>query len=169
MKVTTMKSNAMKSTLLATSLLALACAPLAHAGECKPFHVVVEDIPALEGCPTFFCTSGTIDGNHGLRGTIDATFDSFARGPATAPEPGRTNSFSSQSVITTEHGTLTARETLIASTQALEPKRRFFAGYAEFIAGTGAYEGATGYMQFAGRQHDGVNVTDTMIGEICLP
>ncbi|MGH8076663.1 MAG: hypothetical protein ACREPE_04975 [Lysobacter sp.] len=159
----------MKSTLLAIAVLATSAAPLAHAGQCKSFRVAVVDIPALEGCPTFFCTSGTIDGNLGLRGTIDATFDSYAKGPATTPEPGRTNSFSSQSVITTKHGTLTARETLIASTQALEPSRRFFAGFGEFIGGTGEYAGATGYMQFAGRQHDGVNVTDTMVGELCLP
>ena len=158
----------MKTAVFALATLA-AFAPPAYAGQCKPFHVTVVDIPALEGCPTFFCTSGTIDGNHGLRGTIEATFDSYAKGPATAPEPGRTNSFSSLSVITTPHGTLTARETLIASTQALEPSRRFFAGFAEFVAGTGSYAGATGYMQFAGRQHDGVNVTDTMVGELCLP
>ncbi|WP_148040974.1 hypothetical protein [Montanilutibacter psychrotolerans] len=155
--------------LLACATFALLAAGNADARGCKPFHVKVIDTPAPQGCPTFFCTSGLIEGNHGLRGTIDATFDSYAASPSTTPEPGRTNSFSSVSVITTARGTLTARETLIASTQALDPKRRMFAGFAEFTGGTGAYAGATGYFQFGGRQHGGVNVTDTMVGQICLP
>ncbi len=159
----------MKSTLSIGLALAVLAAASAHAGQCKPFHVQVVDVRKVEGCPTFFCTTGTIDGDHGLNGTIDAVLDSYALGPSTTPEPTRTISFSSQSVITTNHGSLTARETGISSTGAIDPQRRFFAGFGEFIAGTGEYAGASGRLMFAGRLIDGINVTDTMVGEICLP
>lgn len=156
------------ATLICFSVIALALAPDAMAEQCKPFHAEVMDTRATP-CPTFFCTTGTIDGNHGLNGTIDAVLDSYALGPSTTPEPSRTISFSSQSVTTTVHGSLTARETGISSTGAVNPSRRFFAGFGEFIAGTGEYAGATGRLMFAGRLIDGINITDTMVGEICLP
>jgi hypothetical protein len=137
--------------------------------KCKRFEAQVIDQRKVEGCTALFCTAGTIDGNRGLNGTIESSFDSFAAGPATTPEPARTLSFSLVSVFTTAHGTLTTRETGITSGNALDPKRRLFAGFGEFIGGTGRYAGATGWLQFGGRVRDGLNVTDTMVGEICVP
>ena len=162
--------------LVALSLLALVCQAAAFGADdsatgarCTLSEVEVVDQRRIEGCTAQYCTTGTIRGSHGLRGTIDADFDSFAAGPATTPEPARTISFSSVSTITTARGTLQARETGISAVGALEPARRFFAGYGEFIGGTGAYAGATGWLMFAGRNTDGVNVTDTMLVKLCLP
>lgn len=158
--------------LVATVLQAAAsdaADPAGHGPRCTLSEVVVVDQRRVEGCTAQYCTTGTIRGSHGLRGTIDADFDSFAAGPATTPEPARTISFSSVSTITTAHGTLKARETGISAVGALDPARRFFAGYGEFIGGTGRYAGATGWLMFAGRNADGVNVTDTMLVQVCLP
>lgn len=157
----------MKTTLLTcTTLLAATFMPFAIAAECKPFHVQVVDT-RVTPCASLYCTSGTIDGNHGLNGTIDAAFDSFAAGPATTPEPARTVSFSSISVIRTASGSLTSRETGISSAGAVSADRRFFAGWGEVIATTGDYAGATGHFWFAGHNENGINITDTMVGELC--
>ena len=159
---------------LVTSLL-LAGAAAAEANDnekgqrCKRFEAQVIDQRKIEGCTTTFCTAGTIDGNQGLTGTIESTFDSFAAGPATTPEPTRTVSFSLISTFTTPQGTLTTRETGISSTAALHPLRRQFAGFGEITGGTGRYAGATGWLQFAGRARNGQTITDTMVGEICTP
>ena len=156
-------------------LPALLVGTAAHGAEqgrepkCKRFEAQVIDQRKVDGCAALFCTSGTIDGNHGLNGTIESTFDSFAAGPATTPEPAATLSFSLISVFTTPGGTLTTRETGITSGNAVDPRRRLFAGMGEFTGGTGRYAGATGWLQFGGRVRDGLNVTDTMVGEICLP
>jgi hypothetical protein len=167
--------------MLLTSLLtlgssaALAGAAAADDGQqthplrCKRFESQVIDKTKVAGCPTSFCTAGRIDGNRGLYGTIESSFDSFAPGPATTPEPQRTSSFSLTSRIVTPLGTLTTRETGITAGGALDPERRLFAGFGEFTGGTGLYEGATGWLQFAGRVRDGLNITDTMVGEICVP
>jgi hypothetical protein len=156
--------------LLSSGALAQAASERDERGpRCKRFEAQVIDQRKVEGCTAQFCTAGTIDGNRGLNGTIESSFDSFAAGPATTPEPLRTLSFSLVSVFTTPHGTLTTRETGITSGNALDPKRRLFAGFGEFIGGTGRYEGATGWLQFGGRVRDGLNITDTMVGEICTP
>jgi hypothetical protein len=136
---------------------------------CKRFKAQVIDQRLVEGCTAQFCTTGIIDGTNGLNGTIESAFDSFAAGPQTTPEPSRTLSFSLISKFTTPHGTLITRETGITSGNALEPKRRLFAGFGEFTGGTGRYEGASGWLQFGGRVREGLNITDTMVGEICLP
>jgi hypothetical protein len=140
-----------------------------HPLRCKRFESQVIDQRKVEGCSALFCTAGRIDGNRGLYGTIESSFDSFAPGPATTPEPERTSSFSLASRIVTPFGTLTTRETGITSGNALDPARRLFAGFGEFTGGTGIYEGATGWLQFAGRVRKDLNITDTMVGEICVP
>ncbi|HEY0856250.1 MAG TPA: hypothetical protein VGE16_04290 [Albitalea sp.] len=158
--------------LLSSSLcgLLLTCTAAASAapGHCHRFEARVVDQRLVEGCTALFCTAGTIDGTSGLRGTIRSAFDSFAAGPSTTPEPTRTLSFSLESTFTLRKGTLVTRETGITSGSALDPAGRLFAGYGQFIGGTGAYDGATGWLQFGGRVIDGLNVTDTMVGEICL-
>lgn len=136
---------------------------------CKQMEVEVVDQRRVEGCTAQYCTTGTIRGPHGFNGSIDADFDSIVAGPTTTPEPSRTVSFSSVSTITTSRGTLNARETGISSAGAVEPSRRFFAGFGEFIGGTGHYAGATGWLMFGGRNTDGLNVTDTMLVMLCLP
>ena len=155
-------------TLLCGLLLLTGAAASAAPGHCHRFEAKVVDQRLVEGCTALFCTAGTIEGTSGLRGTIRSSFDSFAPAPATTPEPARTLSFSLVSTFTLPRGTLTTRETGITSGSAVDPAGRLFAGYGQFIGGTGAYEGATGWLQFGGRVIDGLNVTDTMVGEICL-
>lgn len=158
-------SNPLCGLLLLMGSAAVSASP----GHCHRFEAKVVDQRLVEGCTALFCTAGTIEGTRGLRGTIRSDFDSFAAGPATTPEPTRTLSFSLVSTFTLPRGTLTTRETGITSGSAFDPAGRLFAGYGQFIGGTGAYEGATGWVQFGGRVIDGLNVTDTMVGEVCLP
>lgn len=137
---------------------------------CKSFHAHVIDSKTTEGCtsPIGACSAGTVDGNRGLSGTIYSTIDSAALGPATAPEPNKTVSFSQLTVFTLAKGTLTARETGISSVSAIEPSRRFFSGYGEITGGTGKYEGASGHLFFSGKKIGDYTITDVMIGELCL-
>ena len=169
MKTPTRAAVTLAATWLLTGAAAAAASEQEKARQCKPFEAQVIDQRRMEGCSTSFCTAGTIDGNRGLTGTIESTFDSFAPGPSTTPEAARTVSFSLISTFTTPQGTLTTRETGISSTAALNPQRRQFAGFGEITGGTGRYAGATGWLQFAGRARDGFTITDTMIGEICTP
>lgn len=164
--MTTPSNRALRGLLL----LALGHATAAVAStHCHRFEARVVDQRLVEGCTALFCTAGTFEGTRGMRGTLRSDFDSFAAAPATTPEPTRTLSFSLVSTFTLPKGTLVTRETGITSGSAFDPAGRLFAGYGQFIGGTGAYEGATGWLQFGGRVIDGLNVTDTMVGEVCLP
>lgn len=140
----------------------------AHADECKPVHASIVANPIF-GCPTSpigLCTSGAIEGNHGLRGSTFFTADSAAPGPGTAPNAAATISYSGVLEIATAHGMLVMRDTGI-----FDQATGIFSSYDVLDSddSTGAYAGATGTLFIGGTMVNGQFVTTVITGEVCLP
>src|SRR6266511_2467594 len=101
-----------------------------------------------DGCtsPVGLCTAGVFKGDHLLRGTTSFVADGIA--PAAgmpAVEAASTLSYSGLLTITTQHGTLTTRDTGIFDTAA-----GLFASRDIVVGGTGVFAGATGHIFFTG-------------------
>ena len=109
-------------------------------------------------------TTGTIEGNFGLDGTVAFTQDSPGTPPATAP-PGSTV-FSGILTITTQHGVLTMRETGMFSSRTGNPAGPVLASWGETLSGTGRYTDVTGDLFFAGRRAGSAFLVDVN-GELC--
>lgn len=140
----------------------------AAADECKRVHAQIISTPIF-GCltsPIGLCTSGTIEGNHGLRGSTFFTADSAAPGPATAHNAAATISYSGVLEITTAHGVLVTRDTGI-----FDQASGIFSSYdvVDSDDSTGRYAGATGTLFIGGTTVNGQFVTTVITGEICLP
>jgi hypothetical protein len=120
---------------------------------------------APDGCtsPVGLCTAGVFVGDHLLRGTTALTADGIA--PAAGMplvEAASTLSYSGLLTITTRRGTLTTRDTGIFDTAGTG----LFASRDVIVAGTGIFEGATGYIFYTGT---GVTKFDARAsGVICL-
>ena len=142
-----------------------------HSEKCKRLHAQIVAAPVQEGCTSQFglCTSGIIDGNRGLDGTTFFTADSVVNGPLTAPDPGTTKAYSGLLVITTRHGTITARDTGVFNPlpAGTTPTAGFFSSFDLIESGTGRYEGATGTFVTGGKTVNGQFVSNVE-GEICL-
>jgi hypothetical protein len=157
------------STAITSMLGLLLCAESASAGEaasrCKAVHADVQETATTENCmsPVPFCTTGTIDGNHGLEGT---TFFSLDGGAATPPTSPGIRSYSGVFTITTELGELVLRETGVSYPRPGNPEGGVLSSIIEVKSGTGRYEGATGLMFFHGRSLSGT-FDVKLVGTLC--
>jgi hypothetical protein len=120
----------------------------ALADECKEIHARIIDAQVTEGCtsPNSFCAAGVVTGNHGFNGTTSFVMDGAVRGPATAPGSVAT---SGVLVYTTNHGTLTVRESGLSGLN--ESGKGYFTAFQQVLEGTGAYAGATGHFWVLGK------------------
>jgi hypothetical protein len=111
-------------------------------------------------------SQGTIRGNVGLNGGAVFTRDS----PGTAPPTAQagTSVFSGLLVISTAEGTLTMRETGVFSSRTGNPDGAVLASWSDTPVGTGAFEGVTGDLFFAGRTRDGALLVKVS-GQLCRP
>lgn len=161
------RSRSIRLVALAVSGFFVA-AGAASADECKQVHAQIVSDPIF-GCassPIGLCTSGTIAGNQGLNGSTFFTGDSAAAGPATAPNPAATISYSGKLEIFTARGTLVTRDTGIFD-QATGVFSSFDVVDSE--DSTGRFAGATGTLFIGGRLIDGQFVTTVITGELYLP
>ncbi len=144
----------------------------AHAIKCKKLHAQILAVATTEGCTSVvgLCTAGTIEGNRGVNGTTYFTADSIERGPATALDAASTVSYSGLLVITTQHGTLTSRDTGVFNTvpAGTTTTAGFFSSYDHVESGTGRFENATGTFVTGGHTVDG-QLESEVQGEICMP
>jgi len=143
-------------------------AGLAQAGgetSCKRIRAQIVDATATAGCtsPDNFCAAGTVLANHFLNGTTFFTLDGFARGPVIAPG---FNSTSGVLVYTTEHGTLTVRETGISDI-SLSAGTGHGAAVQEILGGTGRFTGVTGHLELSQSPGAGKFISD-VVGELCV-
>lgn len=156
----------MKTALLSCMLL-FASAPL-YATECKAIHAGMEEMRTTTGCNAGLsaCFLGVVDGDHGLRGTTHFAADSFVQtSPATSPG---FIIYSGPFEYRTPTGTLTMRETGVSNGTTGQPSSGAVTAYQQVVAGTGDFEGATGYLFVSGRRMSGV-VSTQVSGELCLP
>lgn len=161
------RQHSMAIMVLAACVFAFT-AGAAHADECKLVRAQIVSNPIL-GCPTSpigLCTSGTIEGNHGLHGSTSFTADSAAPGPGTAPNAAATISYSGVLEIATAHGMLVTRDTGI-----FDQATGVFSSFdvVDSDDSTGQYAGATGTLFTAGTTVNGQFVTTVVTGELCLP
>lgn len=153
------------ASLLGLSLLCFASPPL-HATECKAIHASLDESRFTTGCNPGLgaCFLGVVDGNHGLRGTTHFAADSYVpTSPATSPG---FIIYSGPFEYRTATGNLHLRET--GTTGATGPTTGAITAYQQIVSGTGAFEGATGYLFVSGLRASGVIAT-RVSGEICLP
>jgi hypothetical protein len=94
-------------------------------------------------------TEGTIAGNFGLNGTVAFASDGQGTPPPTAP--AGSSVFSGLLTISTGRGTLALRETGMFSNRTDSPDGAVLASWGDSPSGTGAFEGTTGDLFFAGR------------------
>jgi hypothetical protein len=131
--------------------------------DCRPVHAVLTETRAPENCPTFFCATGTIEGNRGLNGTTRLELDGSGAAPPTAPG---WNIGTGLQTITTDHGTLTLREVAVFKFFGTPPTALEAVGY-EIITADGRYEGATGSL-WAATTGGGGTFTHNITGTLCL-
>jgi hypothetical protein len=144
-------------------LLALALSP-AHAGQCKKIHADLDEMQSTQGCNPGLasCFLGTVDGNHGLRGTTHFAADSaVAISPSTSPN---FLIYSGPFEYRTARGTITARETG-ATTRGPEG---VVTAYQQIVSATGEFAGATGHFFVSGHKTGGT-ISTFVNGEICHP
>ena len=138
--------------------------PTPPTAECRTIRATLEETQISEGCTIpSVCVAGALTAT-GLNGTTLFLLDSSAAGPATAL--ARTGSYSGVFTITTDHGTLSLRETGING-----PKTgggRTFASVASVITGTDRFAGATGTLFFTGINVVPLEFRTQMSGELCL-
>jgi len=140
----------------------------ADAGQCKKVHaeIVADPIFGCASSPIGLCTVGVIAGNHGLKGATFFTGDSMAAGPATAPNPEWTISYSGSLVVSTPRGALTIRDNGL-----FDQLTGLFSSFAvvDPLNSSGDYAGATGTLFIGGKFVDGQFVTTMIEGELCRP
>jgi hypothetical protein len=155
---------------LSIPLLCFSSGGAAFAADCKQFEAEIIATPSTAGCtsPLGQCNSGTIDGNRRLQGTTHFTTESVALGPATAPNPAATVSYSGTLVIITAQGTLTAKDTGVLDASVGTPTSGLFSSFDVITGGTGRFAGASGAFQIHGQTVNGKFVS-ALEGKICLP
>ena len=160
-----MRTRIVKPRVLTICLLMAIMAPSGIAQtECKPIKAVQRDVLISSGCtsPVGFCASGTIDGNHGLRGT--SFFSALAFDPIPNDPLGRL-AVPGISTYTTDDGTITINDVSV-----FDVARGTFAGVGRIVGGTGRFAGATGDIFTTGRVlADGSSFITNVTGELCLP
>jgi hypothetical protein len=136
--------------------------------KCKAVRGDLVEVRSTEGCKPehSFCFLGEVDGNHGLRGTTYFRGDASALFPSTAPT---FRSYTGNFEYFLHHGTLTMREMGLTEPPGISPDSSGVVNaYQKIVAGTGEFEGATGYLFVSGFNRDQRIVT-TIHGEICTP
>ena len=160
-----MKTRIVKSRVLMIGLLMAILAPVGLAQtECKAIKAVQRDVLISDGCtsPVGFCAGGTIDGNHGLRGT--SFFSGLSFNPIPSDPLGRL-AVPGVSTYTTDDGTIT-----ISDVSVFDVARGTFAGVGQITGGTGRFAGATGDIFTTGRVLTGGSSFITNVtGTLCLP
>jgi hypothetical protein len=132
---------------------ALGSARTAHADDCRRIRAEIN------------LTTGTIDGNFGLDGTVAFVADPRGTPPATAPAVS--NVFSGILTITTERGVLQMRETGMLSSRTGNPAGTILASWGDGPSGTGCYADVVGGdLFFNGRIIEGQFLVDVR-GELC--
>ncbi len=130
---------------------------------CRTIGGGITSSVTTEGCasPVGLCTTGDFSGNGLLNGTTLFTADALApsAGMPGAEAPS-TLSYSGLLTITTDKGTLTTRGTGIFDTA-----RGLFSSRDIVVAGTGEFEGATGFLFFHGTGSS--TFVSKASGEIC--
>jgi hypothetical protein len=118
--------------------------------ECRPGHAV--------------CFLGEVDGNHGLRGT---TYFRGEQGAAFPPSAPTFRSYVGSFDYMTPSGSLMMREMgLTEPFIATNPETGVVNAFQRVIAGTGEFEGATGYLFVSGFNRN-QRVVTTFHGVIC--
>jgi hypothetical protein len=132
--------------------------------ECKSIHATLGEQQVREVCPSTFCATGTLDGNHGVNGPTHFVLDSSAPAPSTAPVVSV--AYSGLFEIAAPDGSLTLRETGVNTPRP--GGGRNIAGVASVVSGSGRFAGATGTIFFNGiNVIPGVFSTDVS-GELCF-
>jgi hypothetical protein len=139
---------------LLTALLTLPGAAHAEGGHCRRVRAEID------------LSTNTIEGNFGLNGAVVFTSDGQGTPPPTAPQTSSV--FSGLLEITTAAGTLTFRETGMFSSRTGNPDGAVLTSWGDSPIGTGAFEGVTGDLFFAGRNVDGVLLVQ-VLGNLCRP
>ena len=134
---------------------------------CKAVHADLVEVRSTVGCKPehSFCFLGEVDGNHGLRGTTYFKGEQGAFFPPSAPD---FRSYVGSFEYTTANGTLAMREMGLTNPQNADPASGAVMAYQKIIAGTGEFEGATGYLFVVGFNRNQRIVT-SITGEICTP
>jgi hypothetical protein len=135
---------------------------------CKAIHGDLVEVRSTVGCKPehAFCFLGEVDGNHGLRGTTYFRGDASALFPSTAPT---FRSYTGSFEYITPYGTLTMKEMGLTEPPTISPDSSGVVNaYQTIVAGTGEFEGATGYLFVSGFNRNQRIVT-TVTGEICKP
>jgi hypothetical protein len=133
-----MSASSCRVTMIALTLATLAPASFAYADECRRVRAEID------------LTSGTIEGNLGLDGTVAFTEDSAGTPPATAP--ATSSVFSGILTITTDRGILEMRETGMFSSRDDNPEDNVLTSWGDDPTGTGRFADITGgTLFFAGR------------------
>lgn len=158
----------MKTASLTCLSLLLFASASAGATECKAVHASLDEVRSTTGCNPGLaaCFLGVVEGNHGLSGTTHFAADSFVpTSPSTSPG---FIIYSGPFEYRTGSGTLTMRETGVSNGTTGQPSSGAITAYQQIVAGTGDFEGATGYFFVSGRRVSGIIVTQ-LTGEICMP
>jgi hypothetical protein len=139
--------------MLCLSMATLAHARAARAEECKRVRAEIN------------LSTGTIEGNLGLDGTVAFVEDSSGEPPATAP--AGSSVFSGILTITTDRGVLSMRETGMFSGRTGNPAGPVLSSWGDSPSGTGRYaDVVAGDLFFAGRQVGDQFLVDVS-GELC--
>lgn len=140
---------------------------VAAAARCKRIHGDLVEAPSTVGCKPEHssCFLGEVDANHGLRGTTYFKGDPGAVVfPPTAPT---FRAYTGNFEYITAHGTLTMKEMgMTEPFNASNPQSGVVNAYQRIVAGTGEFEGATGYLFVSGFNRN-QRVVTTLHGEIC--
>lgn len=156
------------ATVLAVSAsLTMGAAAQETGPTCKAVHAdLVEDRATTECRPGHAsCFLGSVDGNHGLRGTTYFRAESGAAGPSTSPG---WISYSGVFEYTTSRGTLIMRETGAFNTTLGNLESGATTAFQKITAATGEFSGRTGYLFVYGFNING-HVVTRIAGEICAP
>ena len=135
---------------------------------CKAVHADLVEVPATVGCKPEHtsCFLGEVDGNHGLRGTTYFRGEQGALFPPLAPT---FRSYVGNFEYTTPSGMLIMREMgLTEPPDPNNPESGVVNAFQRIVAGTGEFEGATGYLFVSGFNRNQRIVTQVH-GEICRP
>jgi hypothetical protein len=129
---------------------------------CKPVHADLVETRSTTGCRAGHaaCFLGSVDGNHGLRGTTYFRGDSATAPIPTSPEfVGYGGAFE----YTTDRGTLIARESGVTSMI-----QQVVTAHQRIVEGTGDFAGVTGHF-FVSGSNTGTQVVTKVTGELCYP
>ena len=148
------------ATRIAMALCTLAIAPLAFAGngpDCKAIHADMTEVRFTSGCDAGepSCFLGEVQGNHGFSGT---THFRATNGGTPAPDAPQFSPYAGNFRYELRDGNLIAKEAGLTGAGRVTAMHTI-------TGGTGAYEGATGFLYVFGTT--GAVVTTEVTGTVC--